>query len=36
MPCLGFREGLQKDEGGKDLEAVAVGCGMQGDAGFIF
>lgn len=26
---MGFRRDLQKDEGGKHLEAVAVGCGMQ-------
>lgn len=26
-PCLGFRRDLQKDKGGKHLEAVAVGCG---------
>lgn len=30
--CLRFRGGLQKDERGKHLEAVAVGCGMQKDA----
>lgn len=35
-PCLGFRRDLQKDEGGKHLEAVTVGCGIQRDAGFIF